>query len=149
MKIVKILLIFVLTLFWVVLSFVLYRTSATYIPIAVVTSIYGLLIYLVWPIGTNFTEEAAKRFLIVMGAGVFLVVLNVLISNECPDFPNYVWIQSRYQSVYLALITLTCSYLGKYPTALLLSCIGSYIIYMGLTLKFQKGRIKLRPLFRR
>ncbi len=135
MKVARILLVLLLTLFWVSLSFVFFLSSATYMPIAVVTTIYGLLIYLVWPIGTAFSEVAAKRLFIVLGAGVFLIALNVVLTEDCPNYPTYLWLMYPKQSLVAAMTMLTCTYLGKYPASLILVGLGCYLLYLGFTLK--------------
>jgi hypothetical protein len=135
MKVARILLVLLLTLFWVTLSLVFFLSSATFIPIAVVTAIYGLLVYLVWPIGTSFSEVAAKRLFIVLGAGVFLVALNIVLTEDCPKYPTYLWLMYPKQSLFAAMTTLTCTYLGKYPASIILVGVGCYLIYLGLTLR--------------
>jgi hypothetical protein len=135
MKIVRILLVLLLTLFWATLALVFLLSSATYMPIAVVTTIYCLLIYLVCPIGTAFSEVAAKRLFIVLGAGVFLVALNVVLTEDCPNYPIYLWLMYPKQSLVAAMAMLTCTYLGKYPASLILVSVGCYFIYLGFTLK--------------
>ena len=104
-------------------------------PIAVVTAVYGLLIYLVWPIGTDYSEVAAKRLFIVLGAGVFLVALNVVLTEDCPNYPTYLWLMYPKQSLVAAMTMLACAYLGKYPASLMLVGCGCYLIGLGLALK--------------
>ena len=89
MKIIKALRILILTLFWSVLSLVLYLGLNSLVPVAVVTFIYGLLVYIVWPIGTSYSDVAAKRLFVGLGVGIFLAALNVLLNNECPNYPTY------------------------------------------------------------
>jgi hypothetical protein len=135
MKIVKALLILTLTLFWGALSLILYSHSNSNFSIAVVTFIYGLLVYIVWPIGTPYSDVAVKRLFIGLGAGVFLVALNVLLNNECPNYPTYLVIEFPKQRTFVGAILLTCHYFGKYPTSLLLTGLGCYFAYLGYTLK--------------
>src|ERR1039457_289971 len=135
MRIVKVLLIFILTLFWGVFSLVLYWGQNSNFSIAVVTFIYGLLVYIVWPIGTPYSDIGAKRLFIGMGAGFFLVALNVLLNNECPNYPTYLMIMYPKQGIFAGVVLLTCHYFGKYPTSLLLIGLCCYLIYLGYTIK--------------
>jgi hypothetical protein len=149
MKVIKIILVLVLSIFWAVLSLVLFKSSASYIPVAAVTTIYCLLIYLAWPLGTSYSEVAFNRFLFVLGAGIFLVALNVVMTEECPNFPTYLWVMYPKQSVVGFMIMLTCNYLGKFPATLMLVGMGCYFIYLGFTLKpnlsFKRDALKRAP----
>ena len=140
MKIVKALLILVLTLFWAVISLVLMHSSSSpYIPLAVVSLIYILLVYLVWPLGTKHRAVAFNRFYIVMGIGSFLVAGQVLLNNQCPAFP-FTSVPINYQSSGIAAVILfACIYLGKVPASLLLCILGGRLIYMGYTKKPNKS----------
>lgn len=135
MKAVKIILILVLTLFWAILSLALFKSSASYMPVVVITAIYCSLIYLVWPLGTSYSEVAFNRLLWVLGAGIFLVALNVVMTEECPSYPTYLWVMYPKQSLFAGVIMLTCNYLGKFPASLMLVGVGCYFFYLGFTLK--------------
>lgn len=133
MKIVKALLILVLTLFWAVISLIeLHSSSSPLIPLAVVSLAYVSLIYIVWPIGTTYSEVSYNRFLIVLGLWFFIFSIEVLINNECPSMPVNAFTKSGQLE---ALIMFICRYLGKYPTALFIFGLGCYAVYLGYTKK--------------
>ena len=135
MKTVKYLIIFILTLLLAALlaSSQSVANSSTFQTIA--TFIYCLLIYLVWPVGTNYSAVAFNRFYIVTGIGTLLVASYVLLNNQCPTFPLSP-VPVNYQSSGIATaILFTCIYLGKVPTSLLLCLFGGRLIYMGYTKK--------------
>jgi hypothetical protein len=152
MKIVKFVLILVLTIFWAILSLMFFE-RASYMPVAVIAAIYGLLIYLVWPVGTSYAEAAFNRLYRVLGVGVFLVALNVVMTEECPGYPTYLLVMYPKQSLFAGMITLTCNYLGKFLASLLLAGIGGYFFYLGFKLKphpsFNRNPLKRSPLFKR
>lgn len=135
MRIVKYLIVFVLTLLLVLLLASSQSVAEPSIFQAVVILIYCLLIYLVWPVGTSYSAVAYNRFYIVMGIGTFLVASYVVLNNECPTFPTS-HVPINYQSSGIAaFILFTCIYLGKVPTSLLLCLLGGRLIYMGYTKK--------------
>jgi hypothetical protein len=149
MKFVKIILILVLTLFWAVLSLALFMTPASYMPVAVGTTIYCLLIYLVWPLGTTFSDVAVNRLLNVLGAGIFLVALDVVLTEECPSYPTYLWVMYPKQGLFAGMVMLTCNYFGKFPASFILVGVGCYFFYLGFTLKpnqsFKRDALKRAP----
>ncbi len=149
MKVVKIILLLVLTLFWVILSLVLFKSTAAYMPVAVITTVYCLLIYLVWPLGTSYSEVAFNRMLWVLGVGIFLAALNVVMAAECPSYPTYLWVMYPKQSLFAGMIMLVCNYLGKFPASLMLAGVGCYLFYLGFTLKpnqsFKRDALKRAP----
>ena len=150
MKIVKIILILALTLFWATLSLaLLFKSSASYVPVAVITAIYCTLIYIVWPLGTSYSAVAFNRLLWAFGAAIFLVALNVVLTEECPSYPTYLWVMYPKQSLFTGVIMLTCNYLGKFPTSLMLVGVGCYFLYLGFTLKpkpsVERGGPAARP----
>lgn len=131
MKIVKILLILILSLFWAAISLViLHSTTSPYTPLTFLTLAYCSLVYLVWPLGTSYSEEAYKRFFIVLGSGIVILSLDVLINRECPIPPSNPFAKSTSIE---ALITLICIHLGKYPAFLFIFGLGCYTIYLGYT----------------
>ena len=133
MRVVKYLIVFVLTLLLIVLLASSQSIAKPSVFQAVVTLIYCLLIYLVWPVGTSYSVVAFNRFYIVMGIGTFLVASYVVLNNECPTFPISP-VPANYQSSGIAAaILFTCIYLGKVPTSLLLCLLGGRLIYMGYT----------------
>ena len=135
MRIVKYLIVFVLTLLLVVLLSSSQSVAKPSIFQAVVTSIYSLLIYLVWPVGTSYSAVAFNRLYIVMGIGTFLVASYVVLNNECPTFPVSPVPVNFQSSGIAAAILFTCIYLGKVSTSLLLGLLGGRLIYMGYTKK--------------
>jgi len=136
MKIVKALLILVLTLFWAVFSLViLHSSSSPYIPLAVVSLIYILLVYLVWPLGTTYSEVAFNRFYIVLGVGILLQASDILLNNECPSFPFSPVTGIPKSQGLAAVLLFSCIYLGKVPTSLILCLFSGWLIYMGYTKK--------------
>jgi hypothetical protein len=136
MIIVKALLILVLTLFWAVISLVvLHSPSSPYTPIALVSLIYILLVYLIWPLGTTYSEVAFNRFYIVFGIATLLLASDVLLNNQCPSFPfSSVTAIPKSQGLAADLL-FTCIYLGKVPTTLLLCLFSGWLIYLGHTKK--------------
>lgn len=133
MKIVKYLIVFVLT---ALLALLLVFSPSEANPIVfqtVMIFFYILLIYLVWPIGTSYSSVAINRFYIVLGCCAFLLASGVFLNNQCPSFP-FSPITGAYKTQGLAAVLLfTCSYLGKVPTSLLLSALGARLIYLGYT----------------
>lgn len=68
MKTVKYLIVLVLTLFWVLLLLAIAPSIKNPFYFQIIsTFIYFLLIYLVWPVGTNYSAVAFNRMYIVMG----------------------------------------------------------------------------------
>lgn len=131
MKIVKYLIILVLTLLWALLILVLSPKAPNLLVfLSVISLIYALLIYLIWPMGTNNPAIAFNRFYKVLGIGAFLLASHVMLTNECPTFPTGVMNQS---AGYGAILLLICIYLGKIPTTLLLCGFGVHLIYLGYT----------------
>jgi hypothetical protein len=133
MKVVRVLLILVLTLFWAVISLLLLHSSSSFTyPLAFVTLAYFSLIYLVLPLGTPHSEIAFKRFFIVAGLWLFMFSLDVLLSNECPILPVNAFTKSAPLE---AAIMIICDHLGKYPTSLFIFGVGCYFVYLGYTKK--------------
>jgi hypothetical protein len=150
MKVVKYLIILVLTRIWVLLLIAASPLIANPFTFqATVTFIYCLLIYLAWPVGTSYSVVAFNRFYIVMGIGAFLVASHVLFNNQCPSFP-FSPVPINYQSSGIAAVILfACIYLGKVPTSLLLCLLGGWLIYIGYTKKpnpsFKRDWLKPAP----
>ena len=150
MKLVKYLIILVFTLVWGLFLLAVAPSVANPFNFQIiVTFIYCLLIYLVWPLGTSYSDVAFNRFYIVMGIGTFLVASHVLLNNQCPTFP-FSPVPINYQSSGIAAaILFTCIYLGKVPTSLLLCLLGGRLIYMGYTKKpnqsFKRDLLKQAP----
>jgi hypothetical protein len=136
MKLVKYLIILVLTLIWGSLLFAVAPSIANPFNFQIIaTLIYCLLIYLVWPVGTNYSAVAFNRFYIVMGIVSFLIASHVLLSNQCSTFP-FTPVPINYQSSGIAaIIMFACIYLGKVPTSFLLCLLGGRLIYLGYTKK--------------
>lgn len=143
MKLVKYLIVLVLTLIWVSLLLVVTPSIKNPFNFQIITTfIYCLFIYLLWPVGTNYSAVAFKRFYIVMGIGSFLVASHVLLNNQCPTFPFSSVPINHQSSGIAAVILFACIYLGKVPTSLLLYLLSGRLIYMGYTKK-------TNPLFKR
>jgi hypothetical protein len=147
MKIVKYLIILTLTFLWALIILVLFNSKPNpLIALSIITLFYGLLIYLIWPVGTDYSEIAFNRFYKVLGLSTFLVASHVIFNNECPTFPSGVFNQS---AGYGAVLLLICSYLGKLPTSVLLCIFGGYLIYVGYTKKpnplFKRDWLKPAP----
>lgn len=150
MKIVKVLLILVLTFFWAVISLVeMHSSSSPYIPIAVVSLIYILLVYLVWPLGTTYSEVAFNRLYIVLGIATLLLASDVLLNNQCPSFPFSPVTGIPKSQGLAAFLLFTCIYLGNVPTSLLLCLFSGWLIYLGYTKKpnpsFKRNWLKPAP----
>jgi hypothetical protein len=135
MKVIRTLLILILTLFWVVITASLYASSTSYLTLAVITFVYGLLLYVVWPVGTPNPAVAANRLFYAFGVGMLLLALDTAFGNHCPHYPYHLVVMYPKPSGVAALIMSACLYLGKYPAALLLSGIGGYFFYMEYSLK--------------
>lgn len=148
MKIVKILLILVITLFSVFISLAELRSATNpYISLTILAAVYCLLIYLIWPIGTPRPEVAYKRFFIVLGVGAFIVAYNVLATYECPGYPINPFVPN-YQGGIVVIVLFACAYLGKLPTALLIALFGGRLIYLGYTKKIDPkllSKVGLNP----
>jgi hypothetical protein len=136
MKLVKYLIILLLSIF---LSVILMLSPADaidkFIFLTFVTGIYLLLIYLVWPIGTNYSSFEFNRLYIVLGIVTFLAAAEVTFTNQCLSLPFTPLPFQNKTSILANAISSTCTYLGKYPTSLLLCILGAYLIYSGLTKK--------------
>lgn len=133
MKFVKYFIILLITFLWALLILVLKSSAPNLLVfLSVITLIYALLIYLIWPLGTNNSAIAFNRFYKVLGVGAFLLASHVMLTNECPTFPTGVINQS---AGYGALLLLVCTYLGKIPTTLFLCGYGGFLIYLGYTKK--------------
>ena len=127
MKIVKYLLMLIVTAMW---FGILSITAKSYFSLysIIITSIYLLLIYVIWPIGTKHSDYAANRFFIALGIGLFLLVAEIVVNDQCPSVPLF----STHQIVGRGLILLAvCKFLGKIPTALLVGSFGVMMIYRG------------------
>lgn len=132
MKYVKYLIILILTLCWTLLLLIHPQSIQNQsIYHAILTVIYVMLVYMVWPIGTDYSEKALNRFYIVIGLGMYLVALDVLMNNECPNFP-FAPITNISHAQGIALVVLmTCTYLGKIPTVCLICLLGGRMMYLG------------------
>ena len=127
MKIVKYFLVFILTAVWFGILFI---TAKSYFSLSsiTITSIYLLLIYVIWPIGTKYSDYAANRFFIAVGIGLFLLVADIVVNDQCLGVPLF----STHQIVGRGLTLLAvCNFLGKIPTALLVGSFGVMMIYRG------------------
>lgn len=95
MKIIRGLLIILLTLFWVFISFVGYLEEKSILTVGVVTFIYCLLLYIVWPLGKPNSYISIQRLFIGLGFGMLLMVIEILFRSDCPIFPTYTIIVAR------------------------------------------------------
>lgn len=149
MKIVKYIIVFVLTLGLGLFLVVSPSVDNPSIFQAVSTLIYCLLIYLVWPVGTDYSAVAFNRFYIVMGIGTFLLASYVLLNNECPAYPMSPLIVSYKSSGIAVVILAICAYLGKVSATILLCLLGMRLIYMGYTkipnTSFKRNLLKQAP----
>ncbi|WP_297811349.1 hypothetical protein [uncultured Methylophaga sp.] len=131
MKFVKGLLIFVMTLFAIVIALATYSSSTSLIPLAFIAIIYFSLVYLVWPIGTPYSKQAYVRLFIVLGMGMFLLAIEVLLGETCPVSSFAVIYPSYKIAMFDSIIGLLCEYLGKFYTATFILGFGCYILYLG------------------
>jgi hypothetical protein len=139
MKLVKGILIFIMTLFAVVIAFITYQSSASSTSLFVVVIVYTSLMYLVQPIGTTYSDRAYERLYIVSGIGMFLVSVGALQAEVCPKSPFDVFYPSHKIAILDLVTGVVCKHLGKLGTAIYFLGLGFLCLYLGY-----RQRIKLR-----
>lgn len=130
---VKVLLILLLTLFWAGISFLISREATSYTPLVIVTAIYCALLYMVWPLGTEYSDVAGNRFLFVLGGGAILLALNMVRTHDCSSFG--VGPGPSDSDMFDAVVALTCHRFGAVPASLIIGAVGAYLIYHGVVSK--------------
>lgn len=142
MKLLRSLLLLMLTLVWLGFLLSSINTSQSILIAINSTLVYVLLVYLVWPIGTQNFQSIWKRFHIVLGAGTFFIAADIfLLANECPSFPSFTTPISgaHHASGLTALLMVSCFYLGSIFASLIMAALGFCLIYKGFSTRMPES----------
>lgn len=131
MKLVKGFLIFIMTLFAVVIAYITNQSSESSASLLFVAIVYFSLVYLVWPIGTTYSDRAYERLYIVLGIGMFLVSVGALQGEVCPKSPFDVFYPSHNIAILDLVTGYLCNHLGKLGAAIYFLGLGFFCLYLG------------------